>query len=94
MKLKILQKPNLWITGSAFQCIFTSSDPMAKATATTIQRQRQMRMLVENWKWIVGLGMKTRSRTTEGTPEQKRFLMHDLPDHSALRVRFGGFERI
>jgi hypothetical protein len=38
--------------------------------------------------------MKTHFRTTEGTPEQKRGLVRDLLDHSALRVQFGGFERI
>jgi hypothetical protein len=59
---------------------------MARAMATTIRRQWQMRILVENWKWIIGLGTKTRFRTTEGTPEQKRGLIHDLANCSALRV--------
>jgi hypothetical protein len=36
-----------------------SSDPIVRGTATTIRRQRQMRILAENWKWIVGLRTKT-----------------------------------
>jgi hypothetical protein len=44
------------------------------------------KFLVENWKWIIVLGTKTHFRTTEGTPEQKRGLIHHILDHSTLRV--------